>query len=72
MVRTLPSNAGSAGSIPGQGATVPYASQPQNLNIIKRYGKKFSEDFREKIYSSYLWGQKICQCIFLPVVEMGI
>ena len=48
MVRTLPSNAGSAGSIPGQGATVPYASQPQNLNIIKRYGKKFSEDFRKR------------------------
>ena len=48
MVRTLPSNAGSAGSIPGQGATVPYASQPKNQNIIKRYGKKFNEDFKKR------------------------
>ena len=30
VVKTLPSNAGGAGLIPGQGARIPYAWQPKN------------------------------------------
>ena len=36
VVKTLPSNAGGEGSIPGQGTKIPYASQPKNPNISKR------------------------------------
>ena len=31
VVNSLPSNAGGTGSIPGQGAKIPRASQPKNL-----------------------------------------
>ena len=30
MVKTLPSNAGGAGSVPGQGAKIPRDSQPKD------------------------------------------
>ena len=30
MVKASPSNAGGAGSIPGQGAEIPHALQPKN------------------------------------------
>ena len=33
VVKTLPSNAGGAGLIPGQGAKIPHASQPKYQNI---------------------------------------
>ena len=33
VVKTLPSNAGGAGSIPGGGARIPHASWPKNQNI---------------------------------------
>ena len=36
MVKTLPSNAGSAGLIPGQGVKIPHASRPKNQNINNR------------------------------------
>ena len=32
MVRTLPSNANGAGSIPGQGAKIPHAPWPESQN----------------------------------------
>ena len=35
MVKTLPSSAGGASSIPGQGAKVAHASWPKNQNIKK-------------------------------------
>ena len=31
--KTSPSNPGVVGSIPGQGASIPHASQPENQNI---------------------------------------
>ena len=47
VVKTSPSNAGCAGSIPGRGAKIPYASWPKNQNIKqKQYCKKFNEDFK--------------------------
>ena len=33
MVKTVPSDAGCAGSIPGRGAKTPHASQPKDQNI---------------------------------------
>ena len=36
-----------AGSIPDQGAKIPYASQPENWNIKqKQYFNKFNKDFK--------------------------
>ena len=44
-----PSNAGSAGSIPGHGVRIPHASWPENKNIKKKkqqqYRNKFNKDF---------------------------
>ena len=47
VVETLPSIAGGAGSIPGQGAKIPRASLPKNQNIKrKQYCNKFNKDFK--------------------------
>ena len=47
MVKTLPSNSGGAGLIPGRGAKIPHASGPKNQNIKqKQYCKKFNKDFK--------------------------
>ena len=40
MVKTLPSNAGDAGSFPEWGAEIPYASWPKEQNIKNRSKKK--------------------------------
>ena len=46
VVKTLPSNAGGTGSIPGGGPKIPHALQPKNQNIKqKQYCSKFSKDF---------------------------
>ena len=45
MVKTLPSNAGSPGSIPGQGAKLPHRSQPRKQNIKqKQYYNRLNKD----------------------------
>ena len=36
MVKTLPSNAGAAGLIPGQGTKIPHASWPKNQTIKQK------------------------------------
>ena len=47
MVKTLPSNAGGAGSIPGWGVKIPHASWPKNQNIKqKQYCDKFNKNFK--------------------------
>ena len=47
VVKTSPSNAGGAGSIPGRGAKIPHASWPKNQNMKqKRYCNKFNKDFK--------------------------
>ena len=47
VVKTLPSNAGGAGSIPGWGAGVPHASRPEGQNTKqKQYCNKFNKDFK--------------------------
>ena len=51
MVKTLLSNAGGEGSIPGWGAKIPHASWPKNQNIKqKQYCKKFNKDFKNGPY----------------------
>ena len=48
MVKTSPSNAGGAGSIPGRGAKIPHALGPKNQNMKqKHYCNKFSKDKRK-------------------------
>ena len=47
MVKTSPSSAGGAGSIPGNGAKIPHVSWPKNQNIKqKQYCNKFNKDFK--------------------------
>ena len=36
VVKTLPSNAGVAGSIPGQGAKIPHVLEPKKQNIKQK------------------------------------
>ena len=46
MAKTLPSNAGGAGSISSWGSKIPHASQPKNQNRNqKQYCNKF-KDFK--------------------------
>jgi len=46
VVKTLPSNAGGVGLIPGWGATIPHASKPPNQNIKhNQYWNIFNKDF---------------------------
>ena len=48
MVKASPSNAGGVGSIPGQGAEIPYASQPKSQNMKqKQYCNKFNKDLKK-------------------------
>ena len=47
VVGTLPSNAGGAAPIPGQGVGIPHASCPKNQNIKqKQYCNKFNKDLK--------------------------
>ena len=47
MVKISPSNAGGAGSIPGQEPKIPYALRPKNQNIKqKQYFNKCNIDYK--------------------------
>ena len=54
MVKTSPSNAGGAGSIPGRGAMIPHASWPKKGQNIeqKQCCDKFNKDFKKKKVTS--------------------
>ena len=59
MVKTLPSNAGSVGSIPGLGAKIPRASWPKTQNIKqKQYCNKFDKDFKSDLHQKILKKKK--------------
>ena len=48
VVKTLPSNAGVAGLIPGQGAKILFSLRPKNQNIKqKQYCNIFNKDIKE-------------------------
>ena len=42
VIKNSPSNAGDAGSIPGQGAKIPHALWQKNKTQDKQYCKKFN------------------------------
>ena len=44
VVKTAPSNAGSAGSIPGQGAKIPHGLRPKNQQ--QQYCNKVNKNFK--------------------------
>ena len=49
MVKTLPSNAGTVGSIPGQGAKISHALWPKNQSVEQRqYCNKLNKDFKKE------------------------
>ena len=51
VVRTSPSNAGVAGSIPGWGAKMEHASWPKQQSIRqKQHCNKFNIDFKDMVY----------------------
>ena len=51
MVKTSLSNAGSVGSIFGQAAKIPQASQPKNQSMKRKWcGNKFNKDFWSKFF----------------------
>ena len=51
VVRTLPSNTDSAGSIPRWGTKIPHALWPKNQNIKQRqYCNKLNEDFKNGLH----------------------
>ena len=48
MVKTSPSNARGADSIPGWGVKIPHASGPKNQNIKQKQNcNKFNKDFKK-------------------------
>ena len=48
VAKTLPSNVGDAGLIPGWGTKIPHASWPKNQNMKqKQYCNKFNKDFKK-------------------------
>ena len=53
MVKTLPSNAGGAGPVPGGGAGIPHASLMENqTKKRKRHGNKFSKKKHENTFNN--------------------
>ena len=62
VVGTLPSNAGSVGSIPGERAKIPHTSRPKNHDIKENQCcNKFNKDLKKKKnFEMYLW---ICDYI---------
>ena len=51
LVKTSPSNAGSVGSIPSQGA-IAHGLQPKNQNKTrKQYCNKFNKDVKKMVHS---------------------
>ena len=55
MVKTLPSNAGDSGSIPGQGAKISPVSWPKYQNTIqKQYCNKLNQDFKNGPHRKHL------------------
>ena len=49
VVKTVPSNAGGVGLIPGRGAKIPHASQPKNQNLKKQkqHCNKLNKDLKK-------------------------
>ena len=76
MVKTLPSNAGGAGSIPSQGAKISHAYRPKNQNIKKKkqYCNKFNKDLKygshQKIFKNYFLIKKKISGVISLVAQL--
>ena len=65
MVKTLHSNAGGRGSIPGQGAKILHALWPKNQSIKqKKCCNKFNKDLTEEILKNQICAHemKLLRC----------
>ena len=59
VVKTLPSNVGGEGSIPGQEAKIPHATWPKNQSIKqKQYCKKFNKDIKNRTHEKQIFKEK--------------
>ena len=59
VVKTSPSNAGGAGSIPGWGAEIAHASWPKNQSIKQeQYCNKFNKDFKKMVHVKKIFKKK--------------
>ena len=62
VAKTSPSNAGSAGLIPGRGAKIPHASRPKNQHIKqKQYCNEFNEDFKNGPHQKKIFKKKLLE-----------
>ena len=73
MVKTSPSNAGVAGSIPGWGTKIPHASQPKNQNIKNKKTKnKNRSNIETNSIKDFLKNQKrrkMCTFTYLNLIN---
>ena len=75
MVNTSPSNAGGAGSIPGQGAKIPHTLGPKHQNIKqKQYCNKFNKDFKNGPHQKILKKKKqlSVEACFFPSIYLSV
>ena len=71
MVRTSPSNAGGASSIPGEGARTLHALWSKNQNLKqKQYCNKFNKDFDNGLYQQNLEIREGSQGLWCSVLLM--
>ena len=74
MIKTLPPNAGGAGSIPGQGAKIPHDLWLKNQNIKqKQYCNKFNKDFKNGPHQKKILKKKKIHILVLlfQVIQQG-
>ena len=70
VVKTLPSNAGGAGSIPGQGAKTPPALEPKNQNrssICNKFNKKNQTNKKTILQGILIINYKLQNSVNSPV-----
>ena len=71
VVKTLPCNAGGAGSISGWGARIPHASRPKNQNKKqKQYCNKFNKDFKNGPHQKKIFKKKEYVLSILDMVNV--
>ena len=68
MLRTSPSRAEGAGSIPGQGPKIPHALQSKNQNVNqKQYCNKFKKDFKNGPHKKKFFFKAIIRASMLVI-----
>ena len=65
VVKTSPSRAGGAGSVPGQRAQIPHASRPKIRKIKQEHCcNKFNKDFKNGLHPACVCIFTACVCIY--------